>query len=123
MLHVNGSRLILLGRYSTSESRQQTRVLSPIALHQFAPSAHVGGGEPVQCQFTDGRDLSAIERSGARRPGARRTYQHLNTLLQQSALQAQSGTTSLPQPDLHREMLARVKEFDGDDDKWVWLVV
>ena len=44
--------------------------------------------------------------------------QHVNTLIQQSALQAQSGTTSVPQPDLHREMLARVKEFDGEDDKW-----
>ena len=25
---------------------------------------------------------------------------------------------SISQPDLHREMLARVKEFNGDDDKW-----
>ena len=25
---------------------------------------------------------------------------------------------SVSQPDVHREMLARVKEFDGDDDKW-----
>ena len=41
--------------------------------------------------------------------------QHLNTLLQQLARQAQSGTTSVPLPDLHREMLARVKEFDGDE--------
>ena len=32
--------------------------------------------------------------------------QHLITMLQQ-------------QPDLHREMLSRVKEFDGDDDKWL----
>ena len=39
-------------------------------------------------------------------------------MLQQSALQAQLGTTSVPQRDLHREMLLRVKEFDGDDDKW-----
>ena len=30
--------------------------------------------EPVQCRFTGGRDLSAIERSGARRPGARRAH-------------------------------------------------
>ena len=37
----------------------------------------------------------------------------------ESALQAQSGTTSVPQPDLHREMLARLKEFDGDDGKWL----
>ena len=44
--------------------------------------------------------------------------QHLNTMLQQSALQAQSGTTWVAQPDIHREMLARVKEFDGDDHKW-----
>ena len=39
-------------------------------------------------------------------------------MLQQSALQARAGTTSVPQPDLHREMLARVQEFDGDDVKW-----
>ena len=44
--------------------------------------------------------------------------QHLNTMLQQPALQAEAGTTSVPQPDLHREMLARVQEFDGDDVKW-----
>ena len=33
------------------------------------------------------------------------------------AQQDQSSATSVSQPDLHREMLARVKEFDGDDDK------
>ena len=37
---------------------------------------------------------------------------------QQTALQAHSSGTSVSQPDLHREMLVRVKEFDGDDDKW-----
>ena len=49
--------------------------------------------------------------------------QHLNTMLQKSAPEPQSGTTSIPQPDLHREILARVKEFDGIDDKWpgCWL--
>ena len=39
---------------------------------------------------------------------------------QQTVLQAQqdqSSATSVSQPDLHREMLARVKEFDGEDDK------
>ena len=46
--------------------------------------------------------------------------QHLNNMLQQqTALQAQSGGTPVPQPDLHREMSARVKEFDGDDDQWL----
>ena len=59
--------------------------------------------------------LNALEQ-GVRERDAR--IQHLNTLLQQSAQQAQSGTTSVPQPDLHHEMLARVKEFDGDDDRW-----
>ena len=46
--------------------------------------------------------------------------QHLYNVLtqQQTALQAQSSATSVSQPDLHREMLVRVKEFDGDDDKW-----
>ena len=46
--------------------------------------------------------------------------QHLNSMLQQqTAFRAQSCGKSVPQPDLHREMLARVKEFDGDDDKWL----
>ena len=48
--------------------------------------------------------------------------QHLNNVhtQQQTVLQAQqdqSSATSVSQPDLHREMLARVNEFDGDDDK------
>ena len=42
------------------------------------------------------------------------------TMLQQSVLQAQSSGTLVPQADLHREMLARVKEFDGNDDKPGW---
>ena len=58
--------------------------------------------------------LNALEQ-GVRERDAH--IQHLDTLLQQSALEAQSWTTSVPQPDLHGEMLARVKEFD-DDDKW-----
>ena len=39
---------------------------------------------------------------------------------QQTVLQArqdESSATSVAQPDLHHEMLARVKEIDGDDDK------
>ena len=36
---------------------------------------------------------------------------------QQVTLQSQSSGLSVSQPDLHREMLARVKEFYGDDDK------
>ena len=59
--------------------------------------------------------LNALEQ-GVRERDAH--IQHQNTMLQQSALQAQPSTTSVPQPDLHREMLARVKEFDGEDDKW-----
>ena len=47
---------------------------------------------------------------------------HLNNVhtQQQTVLQAQqdqSSATSVSQRDLHREMLARMKEFDGDDDK------
>ena len=46
--------------------------------------------------------------------------QDMNTMIQQqSATQAQSGATDAPQPDLHRERLARVKEFDGNDDKFL----
>ena len=46
--------------------------------------------------------------------------QHLNNMLtqQQATLQVQSSGISVSQPHLNREMLARVKEFDGDDDKW-----
>ena len=40
------------------------------------------------------------------------------TMLQQSALQAQSSGTPVPQPVLQREMWARVKEFDDNDDKY-----
>ena len=60
--------------------------------------------------------LNALEQ-GVRERDAR--IQHLNNMLQQqTALQAPSSGTSVPQPDLHREMFARVRECDGDDDKW-----
>ena len=42
-------------------------------------------------------------------------HTHQQTVLQ--AQQDQSSATSVSQSDLHREMLARAKEFDGDDDK------
>ena len=38
---------------------------------------------------------------------------------QQSETQDQSGGTPISQPELHRERLARVKEFDGNEDKFV----
>ena len=44
------------------------------------------------------------------------------TMLQQSALQTQSSGTPVPQPDLHREMWARGKEFDGNDDKYEGMI-
>ena len=60
--------------------------------------------------------LNALEQ-GVRESDAR--IQHLNNMLQQqTALQAPSSGTSVPQPDLHREMFARVRECDGDDDMW-----
>ena len=61
--------------------------------------------------------LAALEQ-GVRERDAR--IQHLNKMLtqQQTTLQSQSIGMSVTQPDLHREMLARVKEFDGDDVKW-----
>ena len=100
------------------ESKQKTRVHTPIALHQVAPSAHVGSEArfSVDSLMEEiSARLNALEQ-GVRDRDAR--IQHLNTMLQQSALQAQSWTTAVPQPDPHRDMLARVKEFDGDDDKW-----
>ena len=46
--------------------------------------------------------------------------QDMNTMIQQqSETQDQSGGTLIPQPELHRERLARVKEFDGNEDKFV----
>ena len=65
--------------------------------------------------------LNALEQGVRERERERDAHiQHLNTMLQQqTAFQAQSSGTSVPQPDLHPEMLARVKEFDGDDDKWL----
>ena len=61
--------------------------------------------------------LNALEQ-GVRERDAH--IQHLMSMLQQqTALQAQSSGTTVPQLDQHREMLAQVKEFDGDDDKWL----
>ena len=46
--------------------------------------------------------------------------QDMNTMIQQqSETQDQSGGTPISQPELHRERLARVKEFDGNEDKFV----
>ena len=46
--------------------------------------------------------------------------QDMHTMIQeQSETQDQSGGTPIPQPELHRKGLARVKEFDGNDDKFV----
>ena len=46
--------------------------------------------------------------------------QDMNTMIQQqSETRDQSGGTPIPQPELHCERLARVKEFDGNDDKFV----
>ena len=50
-------------------------------------------------------------------------FQHLKRALSQQqtvlqAQQAQSSETPFSQPDLHCELLARVKEFDGYGEKW-----
>ena len=45
--------------------------------------------------------------------------QDTNTMMQeQTGTRAPSSGRPVPQPDLHREMLARVKEFDGNGDKF-----
>ena len=64
--------------------------------------------------------VTALEQGGLGRDAG--YVQHLNNVLtqQQTVLQApqdQSGAASVAQLDQHCEMLARVKEFDGDDDK------
>ena len=98
--------LVVTAIFSTSNKQEFIR-----------PSAHVGSGAVKSDSLMEEISvrLNALEQ-GVRERDAH--IQHLNTMFQQSAPQAQSSTTSVPQPDLHREMLARVKEFDGDDDKW-----
>ena len=107
--------VILLGCHSTYGSKQQSRVHTPITLHRLAPSAHVGGGARYSVDSLM-EEISA--RLNALEQGVR--DKRTNPASEyESALQAQSGTTSVPQPDLHREMLARLKEFDGDDVVWL----
>ena len=114
MLHVTESCFILPGCHSPFESKQQTRVHTPIALRQLAT---LGGAmfSVVSLMEKISVRLKALEQ-GVRDRDAH--IQHPCSMFQQSALQAQPVTTSVPQRDLHREMLARVKEFDRDDDKW-----
>ena len=46
--------------------------------------------------------------------------QDMNMMIQQQSVTRDiSGGTPIPQPDLHRERLERVKEFYGNDDKFV----
>ena len=86
---------------------------------RFGTSSHVGSGARSHDSPIDefSARLAALEQ-GVRERDAH--IQHRNSTLtqQQRAIQAQSSGMSVSQPDLHREMLARVKEFDGDDDKW-----
>ena len=86
---------------------------------RFGTSSHVGSGAGSLDSSMDefSARLAALEQVVRERDAH---IQHLNNMLtqQQTTLRSQSSGMSVSQPDLHREMLARVKEFDGDDDKW-----
>ena len=108
LLNVNESAFVMSGCHS-----------SPIALQRCGPSPHVCSGarslDSLMEEFS--ARLNALEQ-GIRDRDAH--IQHLNNMLtqQQTTTSAQSFGTYVTQPDLHREMLARVKEFDAADDKW-----
>ena len=119
MLSVGEFAFFMSGCHSSFEIKQEASFIRVIALPRFGPSAHVGSGarslDSLMEEFS--ARLNALEQSVRERDA---NIQHLNNMLaqQQTALQAQSSGTSATHPDLHREMLAREKEFDGDDDKW-----
>ena len=106
------------GCHGPVEINQETIFIRVIAHQRFGPSSHVGSGARCLDSLMEecSAGLNALEQ-GFRERDAH--IQHLNNILiqQQTALQAQSSGTSVTQPDLHREMLARVKEFDGDAAK------
>ena len=118
LLSVDEAAFIMSGCHSPFEIKQETSFIRVIALQRFGPSSHVGSGTRSLDSLMEelSARLNALEQ-GVRQRDAH--IQHLNNMLtqQQTALQAQSSGTSVTQPDLHREMLARVKEFDGYDDK------
>ena len=68
--------------------------------------------------------LAALEQ-GVRERERDAHIEHLNNFLltqQQATLQAQSSGMSVSKLDLHHKRLVRVKEFDGNGDKWPgWL--
>ena len=105
------------GCHSPMEIKQEKSFSRAIALHRFGTSSHVGSGArsfdlPMD-EFS--ARLAVLEQGVCARDAH---IQHLNNMItkQQTTLQSQSSGMSVSQPDLHREMLARV--FDGDDDKW-----
>ena len=113
------------------EGERRLEELRVEASGQMRAAPFAGPGDEVESlkkMVTELRDspmdeivarLAALEQ-GVRERERDAHIEHLNNVLiqQQATLQAQSSGTSVPQADLHREMLARVKEFDGDDDKW-----
>ena len=92
-----------------------TAPLSPSNKQEFIRPSHFGWQRGSGAMFSVdslmdkiSARLTALERGVQNRDAH---IQHLYTMFQQSALQAQPGTTSVPQRDLHREMLARVKSL------------
>ena len=71
--------------------------------------------EEFSAQVPELEQVSLGEMLGTRSIGTLCIHNSRRTVLQ--AQQDQSSATSVSQSDLHREMLARVREFDGDDDK------
>ena len=118
LLNVNKSAFLVSGCHSPFDFKQeQASSESSHSRDLVQPHTLVAEQEvSIHWWVKFSARLNALEQ-GVRERDAH--IQHLNMLTQQqTALQAQSSGTSVTQPDLHREMLGRVKEFDGDDDKW-----
>ena len=91
------------------EIKQETTLSRVIAQQTFDTSSHVGSGARSLDSPMDeiAARLAALEQ-GVRERDAQ--IQHLNAMMKQRpAIQARTTGTWVPQPDLHREMLARVK--------------
>ena len=104
----------MTGCHSPSESKLETTVISVIACRQFGLSPRVGS----DCA---GTGVVGREAEYAQHLNKVRTQQQTMVRAQQDVAldQVQSSRTSVVQPVWPNEMLARMKEFDGDDDKFL----
>ena len=108
------------GCHSPFEIKQETSFSRVIALQRFGTSSHVGSGARNLDSQMDAfaARLAALEQ-GVRDGDAPIQHQISIFAQQKETQQAHSSGMSVSEPDLHQEILARVKEFDGDDDTWL----